>query len=161
MELKKELDNLQNELEKITLDPKSFKSKGKGRGLVFGKVNRFGTSAKNHGYFGDSTNNVKYSIIYNLLLELSSLLNFPCTTFQINQNFKTEPHFDKNNIGDTLIIGFGNYEGGELNVNNNIIDIKYKQFIFDGSKNLHWTNDFIGNRFSLMFFNTKKIRCHT
>ncbi len=165
MELKNKLDNLQKELEKIKMDPKSFKSKGKGKGLVFGKVNRFGTSAKNYGYFGDSTNNIKYNIIYDILLDLSNYLNFECTTFQINHNFKTQPHYDKNNIGNTLIIAFGDYDGGELNVNINneieIIDIKYKQYIFDGSNNLHWTNDFIGNRYSLMFFNTKKIRSHT
>jgi hypothetical protein len=71
----------------------------------------------------------------------------------INKNFKCPPHKDKNNNGDSMIIGLGNYENGELVVENEPIDIKYEPYIFNGSKKEHYVNDWInGDRYSVVLF---------
>ncbi len=84
--------------------------------------------------------------------------DFNYTTIQYNKNHKCAKHKDKNNVGDSYIIGFGDYTGGELIVyddsgNPTYVDIKNKFYKFNGSKYYHETNDFIGERYTLVFFN--------
>lgn len=40
--------------------------------------------------------------------------DFPFTSIQLNFNYASRPHVDKNNLGVSYIVGFGGYEGGEL-----------------------------------------------
>jgi len=92
--------------------------------------------------------------------------NFEWTTIQYNSNQISAKHKDKNNIGESYIIGLGDYEGGLLKVWHNdddpepeYVDIKNKFYKFDGSKKYHESTVFIGTRLSLVFFNilnTKK-----
>jgi len=102
---------------------------------------------------------------YKLLFEQSSeyfKLNSPepdfkFTTIQYNQNHKCAKHIDGKNIGDSYIIAFGDYEGGELivydeNDKPTYIDIKNKFYKFNGSKFYHETADFTGTRYSLVYF---------
>ena len=83
--------------------------------------------------------------------------DFYFNSVQINKNTNCKPHKDAGNIGYSIIIGLGDYIGGELCVEkpDDIyeINIRKKFFIFDGSKYTHWTNDFINDRYSLIFFN--------
>lgn len=75
---------------------------------------------------------------------------------QINKNFKCEPHYDVNNYGDSLVIGLGDYSGGELVVDGlGTFDIFETPVIFDGSKHKHWVNDFQGTRYSIVLFKIK------
>tara|TARA_R100000657_G_C4591729_1_gene50395 strand:- start:95 stop:571 length:477 start_codon:yes stop_codon:yes gene_type:complete len=82
--------------------------------------------------------------------------NIKYNSFQINRNFQTLPHKDKNNNGNSLIVGLGDYINGELMLYENDkikkIDIKYKPYIFDGSKILHWTNNYKGDRYSFVSY---------
>ena len=83
--------------------------------------------------------------------------DFEYTTIQYNKNQKCAKHIDKNNIGDSYIIGFGDYTGGELIVYDKddtptMVDIKNKFFKFNGALNYHETNDFEGERYSLVFY---------
>lgn len=78
---------------------------------------------------------------------------------QINKNYPIQPHRDKGNLGESYIIGLGDYSGGELilQVDGKIkmIDIKNNFFKFDGCKYTHYVNKFIGNRISLVFYTQK------
>jgi len=49
-------------------------------------------------------------------------------------------------------VGFGNYPGGNLNVDGESIDIKYKPYTFNGKEKVHFTEDFIGSRWTAVFF---------
>ncbi|CAK0831421.1 unnamed protein product, partial [Prorocentrum cordatum] len=40
--------------------------------------------------------------------------DFPFTSIQLNYNYASRPHVDKNNLGASVIVGFGDYDGGEL-----------------------------------------------
>ena len=54
--------------------------------------------------------------------------------------------------GVSLIVGLGDYAGGELFVEGEPIDIRYAPARFNGWKQRHWTNAFEGERFSLVWF---------
>jgi hypothetical protein len=81
---------------------------------------------------------------------------------QINRNCKCKRHVDGSNVGTSIIIGLGDYENGELNIEFDQLEepckvnIKNIFTMFDGSKYPHWTDDWTGTRYSLVFFNCFK-----
>jgi len=100
----------------------------------------------------------KYHRLWSLTKEIAKDIEY--TSVQYNKNQKCAKHLDANNAGVSTIIGFGDYEGGELliyydgeNEPPTKVDIKNKFVVFDGSKYYHETADFTGNRFTLVFFN--------
>jgi len=103
---------------------------------------------------------------------------FPFTSIQVNKNYAARPHVDRNNLGTSLIVGLGEYEGGSLWVHDDTGNVEavldedvfschyYKSGNtyrgvelqvwnniqeFDGNR-LHFTRPFNGERFSLVFF---------
>lgn len=46
----------------------------------------------------------------------------------------------------SLIVGLGNYTGGDVQVEGNSYDIRYNPLEFDGWNQLHWTCPFQGER---------------
>ena len=84
---------------------------------------------------------------------------------QINKNWWTPPHKDAGNVGESYIVGLGDYEGGRTCVDygDHIVkyDIKNKFVKFDGSKYEHWTEKFTGNRYSMVFYKHKKSNDYT
>jgi hypothetical protein len=84
---------------------------------------------------------------------------FKYTSIQFNKNHQCAYHKDGNNVGDSYIIGLGDYTGGELIIydkdGKNPIknDIKNKFVKFNGSIYPHETAPFKGNRITLVFYN--------
>jgi len=76
---------------------------------------------------------------------------FEFTSIQVNKNVLCKPHKDVFNNGDSLIFGLGTYEnGGELVIESIPYDIKRKVLVFDGSKSLHWVNNWeFGDRYTI------------
>lgn len=145
----KKLENIL-EASKLLINVKRLNS-GIGVSQTFGKYR----IRKQLGLF-DSKNNSKYPELYNILLEFYEKFvkeHLPeYTSIQVNKNYKTLPHIDKNNAGISYIVGLGDYKEGDLIVNSYKHDIHYKPLMFDGKKWIHSTNNFSGNRFSLVFF---------
>ena len=87
--------------------------------------------------------------------------DFIWTQVQMNKNYLCPPHKDSSNIGESVLLTLGNFTGGETIVkldNDDIIFNSHHNIIkFNGSKYLHWTKPFIGNRYALVFFNNNKI----
>ena len=52
----------------------------------------------------------------------------------------------------SMIVGLGRYVGGKLVVEGKSNDIRYKPVEFDGWRERHWTELFMGERFSLVWF---------
>jgi hypothetical protein len=77
----------------------------------------------------------------------------------LNQNYQALPHKDKGNKGDSYLIAFGDYIGGDLVLHEGDLsgnhNIRYKSITTDFSKVLHSVNDFTGNRYSLVFYTLK------
>tara|TARA_R110000765_G_C18669336_1_gene577907 strand:- start:153 stop:656 length:504 start_codon:yes stop_codon:yes gene_type:complete len=133
-------------------------------GFVLGKVRSW--AGKKEGKTGrcivDSlkTERPKYKIIFEMASELMKEYDpkFKFTSIQFNRNHKMKKHKDGNNVGVSYIIGLGNYLDGELKIwdltgeYTKIVDIKDKFYKFDGSKHYHETQDFIGDRITLVYY---------
>jgi hypothetical protein len=82
----------------------------------------------------------------------------PSSTIAINRNAQFRPHLDSGagaGQSTSLIVGLGTYAGGELVVEGELKDIRYKAIEFNGWKQRHWTMPFTGERFSLVWFTPK------
>lgn len=146
-------DEILNYLEEMKF-PKTIRkniSEGKISGFTLGDV-RYRRYI-NGSLVGKSRHTKKHQILFDKLNKLMKEVdpNFEYTTIQINKNILCPAHIDKNNIGLSYIIGLGNYEGGELVIENITYDIKNKWLLFDGKK-IHWTNNFIGNRYTIIYY---------
>ena len=82
--------------------------------------------------------------------------DFEYLQIQLNKNFRIKPHHDSKNAGTSILLSLGDYEGGNTMVKYENETIEYdtrdKHVSFDGSKYMHWVNDFVGTRYSLVFF---------
>ena len=127
------------------------KNSGIGRSLPFGIINR-----RNYG-LGRARNNRLFPEHYKEIIKIAKIINpdLKYTSFMLNDNYKSLPHRDKNNDGISCIVGFGDYINGELNVEGNKYDIKYKPLHMDASEQLHFTEEWEGKRYSLVFFRIK------
>jgi hypothetical protein len=146
------------ELEKRPLQINEYRVKtGLGRSQTFGLVSRRSAAVD------FSRMCWKRSYLYSLLLDFASkYVNIPFTSITVNQNYKAGPHFDKHNVGTSLLVAFGDYTGGDLRVHTagdfqGIHDVKYKSLVMDFTTNLHSVEDFEGNRYSLVFYQIQKI----
>jgi hypothetical protein len=104
--------------------------------------------------------------------------DFLFTSIQVNKNYASRPHVDKNNLGQSLILGLGDYTDGQLWVHDDkgdvplelkedifsayryrsgksysgtVLDCRNEIIEFDGTK-LHYTLPFTGDRYTLVFF---------
>lgn len=104
--------------------------------------------------YQDGSNNTKYPKVYEALKTLIKEIDptFQYDSITLNQNFKCEPHYDKANTSPSLIVAFGDYEGGELIVEGCPIDINRKPLIFNGGSCLHATAPFVGDRWSVVYY---------
>ena len=144
--------NLLDELNKANL-PIYKKRENTGIGIThtFG-MNR---ARKKCGLF-NSPNNSRYPDIYKAILAYADKYVNPhieYTGVQVNKNYKTKPHYDARNANiESYIVGLGDYNNGKLILNSYKIDIKYQPILFNGAQWLHSTDDFTGDRYSLVFF---------
>ena len=82
---------------------------------------------------------------------------FMFNSVQLNYNYKIPKHKDSPNTGDSVLVCCGDYTGGDTIVLDKDKKIRYNArtnpVIFDGSKLFHYVEDFVGDRYSLVFFN--------
>lgn len=79
----------------------------------------------------------------------------PSSTVVVNKHAQFKPHKDSGaGAGQhvSMIVGLGEYSGGELVVEGAVNDIRYKALEFDGWNQRHWTLPFDGERFSIVWF---------
>jgi len=122
----------------------------KRRGMVLGVVR-----ARMTGVVGLSYNSKKYPKIYEAVMKLGQSISphFEFKTIQVNHNLVCPKHYDSNNVGESILISFGDYQGCNIVVNGVVYDAKYTPVRFNGALLEHWnTDDLIGNKYSLVFF---------
>ena len=94
----------------------------------------------------------RHPYLHKLLMDFAAKhVPVPFTSIQVNENLACAEHVDKGNVGQSFIVGFGDYEGGSLNVEGYSHNIQYRGFLFDGSKQKHKTEPFRGNRFTIVY----------
>merc|ERR1719343_538900 len=97
---------------------------------------------------------------------------FSFTSLNLNCNYAAKRHRDGNNLGPSMIKAFGDFQQGELSVFPNddksreleklpkedrvVCDIKKNLCMFNGNS-AHEVADFVGRRFSVVFFTAS---CH-
>lgn len=154
-----DVDELYNELKNITLRIcYSRSNSGIGRTQAFGIINKRGKGP------GPARNNTRHPKLYELLMSLGKNMNLDFDGIQLNHNYQSEPHIDKNNLGESVIVSFGDYKGGELVIENVEVNTYLQPVLFDGSKYKHWNNPILPNlnevpcKYSLVFFKNNKVR---
>jgi hypothetical protein len=141
------------ELERQPLAINEYRLKsGSGRSQAFGIVNRRNLPPDY------SRNCWCRPYLYHLLLEFGKqYVDLSFNAITVNQNYKAEPHKDKNNVGDSYLVAFGDYSGGELDIlegeRQGSYNINRTPIKDDFSKVLHSVKDFTGNRYSLVYYN--------
>ena len=98
--------------------------------------------------------NRDYPELYKEMLNMMTIIapNHKFNSITLNHNFKCHPHYDAFNKSPSVIVGLGDYAGGECVVEGCAIDIKHNPLCFNGSKMRHWTNNFCGERWSMVFY---------
>lgn len=120
---------------------------GPGRTQAFGVIRRWSYRP------WVSRNTWKRPELWDLLLDFATKhVTIPWDGVQVNDNYTSLPHRDKGNQGLSYIVGFGDYEGGELNVEGTLYNINHAGHLFNGSEKLHYTEPWKGSRYSLVFF---------
>ena len=150
------LDKISAELERWPLAISDKRpTAGKGRSRTFGIVNR-------------RTVKSDYSVgcwdrpfLYKLLLQFGKryVKDIYWNSITVNQNYQCQPHRDSNNCGESVLIAFGDYEGGELEImegdKKGVYDVGLRKFKCDFTQVLHCVLPFTGNRYSLVFYHTR------
>ena len=146
-----ELKDIQNYIEKHPIELNRYRpTVGVGRSQTWGIVSKRSMPPDL------SRNSWRHSQLHFLLTEYAKKhVPIPYTSIQVNQNLQCNFHLDKNNIGLSYIIAFGDFEGGELTIGNYKHHIKYSPLLFDGSKEFHKTECFRGTRYSIVYHTLK------
>lgn len=89
---------------------------------------------------------------------------FQWSEIQINnqtEGSRTKEHLDKINVGDSILVAFGDYTGGRTYIKNKndknyeILDARHHPIQFNGAERKHGvTTVTSGDRFSLVFYNS-------
>jgi len=121
---------------------------GKGQSQSFGVIRRWSYRP------WLSRNTWMRPVLWKLLLDFAEKFNITgWDAIQVNENYKSAPHRDVGNCGMSYIVAFGDYTGGDLDVSGTKYNIRHRGHLFNGSELTHSTDDFIGNRYALVFFN--------
>ena len=135
------------------------------RGVAFG----FGNNRKGYDYFVKNKNHPE---VYKALVEFGESIvpkGWDFQTIQLNHNAKAKKHIDKNNVGKSVIIGIGDYNGGELRAftpdssKHHDYNIKDRPLMFNGAILPHETQPFSNptvyergkGRYTIVYFRHK------
>jgi len=93
--------------------------------------------------------------LYNELKRIADIIvPFKWSSVLVNNNVVCGKHLDASNIGESVLLSIGDYEGCNIVVNGKKYDAKYQPLIFNGSKLEHYTtDDLVGNKYSMVFYN--------
>jgi hypothetical protein len=85
------------------------------------------------------------------------------TSVTLNYGVKAKKHVDSFNVGDSVIVGIGEYEGGKLRVyeggnaceSYTAYNIRDAPLMFNGAKLAHETEDFTGSRYTIIYYSQR------
>jgi hypothetical protein len=128
------------------------KNSGLGRSVTFGMVRKRSMAP-------DLARNSWMDARLHYLLMKFALVNLPpdftFTSIQVNESYKCEAHFDKHNRGNSYIVAFGSFTEGELVLKevggDKAYNIRHRPVLFDGSLTEHYTKEFTGRRWSIVY----------
>ena len=108
----------------------------------------------------------KYPHVEHLLKEYARqhIPDFPYTTITINHNLKCKKHLDTSNHGASAITSVGKFTGGGLNIASGNsykkFDTRHRFVVYDGARCMHWNDDIIGDKYSIVYYCNRSILQH-
>lgn len=149
---KEAFSDILKELERQPLPINEYRLKsGTGRSQSFGIVNR-----RNLPPDYSRLCWLRPKLYHHLLEFADKYVDISFNSITLNQNYKALPHRDKNNKGNSFLVAFGDFTGGELEIlegeRKGVYDINCKPIKDDFSKVLHCVKEFSGNRYSLVYY---------
>lgn len=140
------------ELKRKPLDVNKYRNKaGQGRSQAFGVVNKRCMPAD-----ASRQNWLRPKLYYHLLEFGKKYVPFEFNAITVNCNYQAAPHRDKRNDGNSFLVAFGEFSGGELEIHEGpylgLHNIRHKPIIADFSTMLHSVKPFEGERYSLVFY---------
>jgi hypothetical protein len=122
---------------------------------IFGYVKLRPVNWEHRGKYNISRTTEKKIELYNELKRIADIIvPFKWSSVLVNNNVVCGKHLDASNIGESVLLSIGDYEGCNIVVNGKKYDAKYQPLIFNGSKLEHYTtDDLVGNKYSLVFYN--------
>ena len=138
---------------------------GRQRENVIGTIGRtcnFGlVRSRRFGYI-NSRHTTKWADLHNAIFKFGNHvcpIGMDVTSVTLNHNVKAKKHIDGFNVGDSVIVGIGTYEGGKLRVYENdnftAFDICDRPLMFNGAKYAHETEDFTGDRYTIIYYSQR------
>jgi len=151
-------DDILQDLKSRPLPVNKYRDKaGSGRSQTFGLVNRRCLPVDY-----SRQNWIRPKLFYHLQEFARQYVDISWTSITVNQNYRAEPHRDKGNYGDSFLVAFGDYQGGDLTIHEGELkgdhNVCYRPLKTDFSKVLHSVKEFTGERYSLVFYNLKTTR---
>lgn len=130
------------------------KNSGNGRTLAMGVINR------RHYGVGEARGNKRSPALLEAARRLSSVLcpDLNWTALAVNQNYEAIWHIDKNNDGESVVVAFGDFTGGELEVraadgSTRLVCLRHRPFRFRAAETWHQVRPITsGTRYSIVFF---------
>ena len=147
-----EFQSILTELRNHPIPENKYRDKsGVGRSQAFGVVNKRSLPPDY------SRQNWMRPYLYKLLLDFGKKwVDISFNAITVNQNYRADKHYDRNNQGDSFLVAFGDYTGGRLLIHEGDLsgahDICYKPIRGDFSKMLHSVEPFEGERYSLVYY---------
>lgn len=147
-------------LKKITIPIKkgttSRRGFGEHRATTFGLVRQ-----RKSGKTAISSSTKKYPLIWKLLQELGVALDYDYSSIHLNYNVVCPKHRDSKNASFTLLISFGDYEGGNIVVEGKEYNARHTPIIFNGAYLEHWNTPLVsGDKYSLVFYHHSQCLDH-
>jgi len=137
------------------------------RGNIIGTIGRtmtFGFGDNRHGWNFYATNK-KHPEVFKALVEFGNRVVPKGWEYQgitLNHGVKAKKHVDSKNVGSSVIIGIGDFTGGEIRVWNadgkdpQDKDLHDKPVMFNGGLLAHETQPFKGDRYTIIYYKQKR-----
>ena len=127
----------------------SRKNFPKFKGNVFGRVKERKT-----GIINLSSASRNFPDLYEDIVDCGrKICPFDFNCIQLNKNLVCPPHKDSNNVGISMLVSFGDYEGGNIVVEGNEYDAQENPLLFNGSILEHYNTPILnGTKYSLVYF---------
>ena len=159
------LNNIYDKLEEITIPKRYQRTAAQGHSLRTGACNQKNARQVCFGYTTYrgkkklSSFTERFPHIMKLFEEFiyNHYPEFKFDGVYVNKNVECKKHIDSKNVGESLLVGLGDYTGGETSIyldKEHVFDIQNNSLIFNGSEIMHKSLPFKGTRYSLVFFKT-------
>lgn len=150
--------NILEELESRPITVNHYRdTAGVGRSQTFGTVNKRCLPVDY-----SRQNWLRPKLLFHLQEFAERYVDIPWTSITVNQNYSCGKHRDKGNKGESFLVAFGTYSGGDLLIHEGDLsgnhNICHRPIKTDFSKVLHSVAPFTGNRYSLVFYTLKSTK---